>query len=501
MNNRYVQTFITDHARDTEIITAKGVYVPTHSNLTITSELTDTHNIFIIGTFEQIMNSNASETLNISKDHWKAATELLTKQSSIQLLIEHKIVCFGLMPVKHSRHNSSTHAHVVTSLCKQICSVDNWDILLLSDAYSIDAHIASIAKAFPIFNTKTSRDIEQTIHIVPVHHPTSPSHQVLIDNIRLCGSLVDQPPNHCHISNIIQNIDTWAINHPNVSVKVIRGKKLQENGLNGIWSVGKAAEEEPALVCLNWNSPAPSSTSHICWIGKGIIYDTGGLSIKSKTGMPGMKMDMAGAAAILSAFKAAVEQGYSHPLTAILCLAENAIGASAVRPDDIITMYSGKTVEINNTDAEGRLVLADGAAWAEANLKPDVLIDMATLTGAAATTVGKGISALYCNDEHLERLAIESGLATGEVCYPLPYIPENWQKEFSSPVADMKNSVARRNNAQSACAGQFIGNHLSQQRPWLHIDIAPAAFNAGRATSVGVHLLLHLSDLYCNNSN
>ena len=114
--------------------------------------------------------------------------------------------------------------------------------------------------------------------------------------------------------------------------------------------------------------------------------------IKGKTGMPGMKVDMAGSAAVLAGFKASVEQNYAHPLSAILCLAENAIGPTSVRPDDIITMYSGKTVEVNNTDAEGRLVLADGAAWAD--LQPDAIIDIATLTGAAATTVGK--ESLHC---------------------------------------------------------------------------------------------------------
>jgi len=106
-----------------------------------------------------------------------------------------------------------------------------------------------------------------------------------------------------------------------------------------------------------------------------------------------------------------------------------------------------------------------------------------------------------CNDEDLESIAIHSGLLTGEVCYPLPYIPENWKLEFSSSVADMRNSVARRNNAQSACAGQFIGNHLSQQTPWLHIDIASAAFDQGRGTAVGIQLLLQTSVLYCKNSN
>ena len=119
-------------------------------------------------------------------------------------------------------------------------------------------------------------------------------------------------------------------------------------------------------------------------------------------------------------------------MSAILCLAENAIGSRSVRPDDIITMYSGKTVEINNTDAEGRLVLADGVAWAEKNLKPDIIMNIATLTGAASTSVGRDVAAIYCNDETLEQCAVATGQDIGELCHPLPYIPEKWKLEFRS---------------------------------------------------------------------
>lgn len=474
--------------------------MPIHSHLLVQNDITTSHNNLIIGTFNQISDSTLATQLDIPLDVWAFVLKELQQQTGIQVYVKERAVCFALLPYKHSRHNSWTHADKVTSICKRHCQSGDWNILLLSDERSVDAHIGAVAKAFPSFTTKTSPSVERLIHIIPLGHTASPNQQILVDNIRLCGHLVDQPPSHCHISNLIQYIQEWAKHHPNVSVKIIRGQKLQDKGLNGLWSVGKAAEEEPALVCLHWNPSGNNQGMHICWIGKGIIYDTGGLSLKSKTGMPGMKTDMAGAAAVFTGFKTAVEQAYANPLSAVLCLAENAIGPHALRNDDIITMYSGKTVEVNNTDAEGRLVLADGAAWAERNLQPAVLIDMATLTGAASTTVGRGISALYCNDEDLESIAIQSGLITGEVCYPLPYIPENWKLEFSSSVADMRNSVARRNNAQSACAGQFIGNHLTQQTPWLHIDIAPAAIDQGRGTAVGVQLLLQTSTLYCKYS-
>ena len=159
-------------------------------------------------------------------------------------------------------------------------------------------------------------------------------------------------------------------------------------------------------------------------------------------------------------------------------------------------MLSGKTVEVNNTDAEGRLVLADGVYWASKE-GCDTIIDMATLTGAASVAVGSNFAALYCNDEALEKCAVVAGKSIGELCHPLPYTPELYFNEFYSSIADMKNSVKNRANAQSACAGQFIGNHLPPNQRWLHVDIAgPAWFPNKRGSGFGVGLLLQLGRLW-----
>jgi probable aminopeptidase NPEPL1 len=183
-----------------------------------------------------------------------------------------------------------------------------------------------------------------------------------------------------------------------------------------------------------------------------------------------------------------------YAITAVLCLAENAVGPDATRPDDILVMKSGKTVEINNTDAEGRLVLADGVAWCAAEAGADLIVDMATLTGAAFVATGKVHAALYCNEEMVEQAAVVVGRAIGEPCHPLPYAPELFRKEFKSTVADMKNSVKDRGNAQASCAGQFIGNHLPDPMPsWLHVDIAGPAWGSGeRGSGYGVGLLVML---------
>jgi len=206
-----------------------------------------------------------------------------------------------------------------------------------------------------------------------------------------------------------------------------------------------------------------------------------------------MKGDMAGAAAVLGAFRAAARLGWKGPLHAVLCLAENAVGPEATRPDDVLTLYSGKTVEVNNTDAEGRLVLGDGVAWAARRLNPKVIVDMATLTGAQLTATGRRHAALVCSDDALEARAVEAGRRSGDLTHPLPFCPEFFRKEFKSKVADMKNSVADRANAQSSCAGQFVYNHLAPWKgPWLHVDIAGPATSLERGTGYGVALLLTL---------
>ena len=310
-----------------------------------------------------------------------------------------------------------------------------------------------------------------------------------MDGVRLAARLFDTPTNVLHTDGFVEEAQAVAA-QTGSSLEVIRGEDLREQGFGGLYGVGKAARNPPALAVLRHRPDG--ATRHVAWVGKGVVYDTGGLSLKSSGGMSGMKGDMGGAAAVLGAFSAAASQGVDYAITAVLCLAENAIGPDAQRPDDIVTMKSGKTVELNNTDAEGRLCLADGVAWVCETEKPDVLVDCATLTGAALVATGKIHGALYCNDEALEQRALKVGRAVGEPTHALPYAPELFRKEFKSVVADMRNSVKDRANAQSSCAGQFIGNHLPEDAPaWLHVDLAGPAWNAdGRGTGYGVGLLL-----------
>lgn len=210
-----------------------------------------------------------------------------------------------------------------------------------------------------------------------------------------------------------------------------------------------------------------------------------------------MKSDMAGAAAVLAAFQLLVETGYSARVDAILCVAKNCIGPSALRNDDIITSYSGKTTEINNTDAEGRLVLSDGVAFASKDLQATHILDIASLTGAQMITTGMKHGAVLSNDADLESVCYEAGQTSGDFCFPILYAPEVLLSEFDSKVADMKNSVANRLNAQASCAGHYIGAHLDaewlKKGKWAHIDAAGPTFVGERGTGYGPALLAEIA--------
>jgi len=284
---------------------------------------------------------------------------------------------------------------------------------------------------------------------------------------------------------------------PSVSItEEIVGEDLDAMGYGGLYGVGKAATCPPRLVVMTYTPEEETDdTETVALVGKGIVYDTGGLSLKGKTGMPGMKSDMCGAAGLLGGFLSAAMIGVPKRVYLVLCLAENAIGPKAVRNDDILSMHSGKTVEINNSDAEGRLVLADGVSHATTYFdKLDLVLDMATLTGAQLVATGKLHGGLLTNEAELEQRVMKAGLQSGDLCFPLLYAPELLMKEFDSKVADMKNSVKDRGNAQSSCAGHFIEEHLnaSYKGGWVHIDMAGPSTKNEISTGYGVGLVLSL---------
>lgn len=429
-------------------------------------------------------------------------------------------VVLGVLPGVVSRHNSPGQPYAITALLKKtmrfkdvtavvpLCeSKDHW--------FSVACATARVGGPF-LYNRKTTApndnkkidfaqtNIQQSVNAIQVVFPQEAIDAAMQERfallslgIQLSRRLVDQPCNELHTKAFMDQALDLIRGMEHVSSKVIQGAELEQRGYGGLWNVGKAGSHPPALVVLSYTPPSAKDRKSIALVGKGIVFDTGGTQIKTKAGMPGMKRDMGGAASVLSAFLALVRTGTvrNQPLHAVLCLAENSVASHAMRPDDVISMHSGKSVEVNNTDAEGRLVLSDGVSDAIEHLNPQIIIDMATLTGAQGVATGKYFGALYSNDEELEQMAVQAGRVSGDLCHPLPYAPEFFRPEFTSAVADMKNSVADRANAQVSCAGQFIannmGSYLEDGGKWMHIDMAYCVFDKKdeRATGYGVALL------------
>lgn len=383
----------------------------------------------------------------------------------------------------------------------------NISIVSFLNQNQLCSFVSCIAQCFPLFTKKTnSNRYDVNVYLFDKSGSTFEIDKIKRANLMLNGIgksmiLVDTPCNELHVNEYLKRIkETFneiKQKNENIDLKIIQDDQLTQNGLNGIYSVGMAAVNKPALAILSLNEK--TDMKGIALVGKGICYDTGGLSIKSGLNMISMKGDMGGSAAVLNAFSIICKLNIKTKIYALLCLAENAVDQLSIRPDDIITMHSGKTVEVNNTDAEGRLVLADGVSYASKVLGCEYIIDIATLTGAQIMCTGKHISTIMSNNKELEELIIECGKKSGDLVFPMLYCPELIMPDLKSEVADMKNSAKGKVTAMSSLAGHFIESHLDKnfKGEWAHIDIAGPAFRDERATGFGTALLVtiveHLS--------
>lgn len=265
---------------------------------------------------------------------------------------------------------------------------------------------------------------------------------------------------------------------PGTTAAVYDETWLDEAGLGGVLAVGGGSAHPPRLVVVDHRPVAVTPvTRHVVLVGKGITFDSGGLSIKNRDAMVPMKTDMSGAAAAVAAMLGAAESGTPHRVTAVVPLAENAVGARSYRPGDVLRLADGATVEVRNTDAEGRLVLADALAWAADNLDPDIVVDIATLTGAATLGLGQRHAALYTADDGLAAGLTAAGDACGEAVWRMPLV-EEYRQALDSPVADLANIATDAHvHGGSIIAALFL-QHFARDRTWAHLDIAGPARRA-----------------------
>ena len=257
-----------------------------------------------------------------------------------------------------------------------------------------------------------------------------------------------------------------------LSVRVRDHRELAAEGFGGLVAVGGGAQRPPRLVEIGYE-PASSDarTPHVVLVGKGITFDTGGISLKPREAMLGMKTDMTGAGVVLAVLRACGALGVRVRVTGLMPLAENTIGGGAYRPGDVVVPYGGRTVEIRNTDAEGRLVLADALSYADAELAPDVLVDVATLTGAATRGLGRTHAALYSDDDRLAAALADAGEASGERVWRMP-LAQEYREAIDSDIADVcQIATVKGVGAGSVVAALFLREFVGQRR-WAHLDIA-----------------------------
>lgn len=297
---------------------------------------------------------------------------------------------------------------------------------------------------------------------------------VLGEAVQHTRILVNTPPSHLYPETFAQVAAERVEKLKDVTVRVFEPEELEAENFGGILGVGKGSARGPRFVEVKY-APA-NSTSSIGLVGKGITFDSGGLSIKPGASMMTMKCDMAGAASVLNAVAAAAELELPVSVSAYLCLAENMPSGTATRPEDVLTIRGGTTVEVLNTDAEGRLVMADGLAFASEQ-KHEVILDVATLTGAQMIALGTRTSAVMGNDTVREEVVLAATTA-GEDFWPMP-LPAHLRSSLNSQVADLKNIGSRFGGMLSAglFLKEFVGSNDKGQIPWAHLDIASPAFN------------------------
>lgn len=290
------------------------------------------------------------------------------------------------------------------------------------------------------------------------------------ESINVARDFVNEPPNVLRSTEYAKRVKKDVEKIKGVKCKILGKKELKKEKMNLFLSVNAGSAYEPQLVHLTYTpSKVTKNTKHIAFVGKGLVFDTGGYSLKPGGSMVNMKFDMAGSATVYAAFRAAAKLGLNVKITCILGMTDNAVNEHATMPDAIVTGRNGKTVEILNTDAEGRLVMADCLDYA-CDFKPDAIIDCATLTGACLIALGTEVCGVMSSDQKLADKLLKSASAADEYMWQLPIIPE-WSKDMKGTISDLKNIGGSRWGG-TAKAAAFLQEFVRDDISWAHLDIA-----------------------------
>jgi len=315
--------------------------------------------------------------------------------------------------------------------------------------------------------------------------------QAVYAGIALARELVTEPPNVIHPTGFVERCQPLA--ELGVSIETLDRAQMTELGMGALLGVSQGSAQDPHLLVMRWDGTGGAQKKPVAFVGKGVTFDTGGISLKPAAGMEDMKFDMGGAAAVAGAMRALAGRKAKAHVVGVCGLVENMPSSNAQRPSDIVTTMSGQTVEVLNTDAEGRLVLCDAIHWVQEKYAPDVMVDLATLTGAMIIALGHEQAGCFSNDDGLADQLISAGSACGDKLWRLP-LGKAYDKLIDSPIADIKNSGPRE--AGSITAAQFLQRFVKDGVKWAHLDIAGTAWRKSAsnladkgATGYGVRLL------------
>jgi leucyl aminopeptidase len=315
-------------------------------------------------------------------------------------------------------------------------------------------------------------------------------HAAIADGVALTQTLVAEPPNILYPESFVERCQHLA--DLGVELEVLDERQMKALGMGALLGVAQGSTRPPRLLAMRWNGGTPGEAP-VVFIGKGVTFDTGGISLKPGAGMDMMKWDMGGAGAVAGAIKAIAGRKAKANVVGVVGLVENMPDGNAMRPGDIVTTMSGQTVEVLNTDAEGRLVLCDAISWAQSAYDPKVIVDLATLTGAMVISLGHEYAGIFANDDTLAADLLAAGEASNNKLWRFPLSPA-YDKLIDSPIADMKNIGPREGG--SITAAQFLKRYVGEGVAWAHLDIAGMAWAdkdgpvwAKGATGYGVRLL------------
>jgi leucyl aminopeptidase len=376
---------------------------------------------------------------------------------------------------------------------------------LIVDARGLDASAAcrlafgAAARSwrYDIYRTKLGRKQKPTLTEIVLFgagegaKKTWAAYEAMLEGLDLARTLVTEPANIVYPESFVQRVKA-ALDSKGVEIQVLDEKQMAKLGMNALLGVGRGSVRPPRLLVLRWNGGTPGAKP-VALVGKGITFDTGGISIKPAAGMEAMKWDMGGAGAVVGAMLSLATRKAKANVVGVCALAENMPDGNAQRPGDVVTSMSGQTIEVINTDAEGRLVLADAMTWTQRELKPTYMIDLATLTGAMVISLGHEYAGMFSNDDSLAKALFDAGGASGDKLWRLP-MGEAYDRIMDSQIADMKNSASREGGSITAAC--FLQRFVEDGVKWAHLDIAGMAWSDKAtylydkgATGFGVALL------------